>query len=114
MYGPKFIFVLQLESLSSDYEKLQKTNNRLQKLVDSLEDEKLFLQSEADRLQKEGEIREMSLRGEEDRNTRLREEILIVKDELDKLYLNKDMLEAQKMESDNLIMHLEKNKSKNT
>jgi rootletin len=49
--------VLQIEALNSDYEKLQKANAKLQKVSDSLEDEKLFLQSELNRMTKDAEIR---------------------------------------------------------
>lgn len=49
--------VLQIEALNSDYEKLQKANAKLQKVSDSLEDEKLFLQSELSRMAKDAEIR---------------------------------------------------------
>lgn len=47
----------QMENLNSDYEKLQKANNKLQKLCDNLEDEKLYLQSELARVSKEAELR---------------------------------------------------------
>lgn len=43
--------------MSNDYEKLQKANNKLQKLCDSLEDEKLYLQGELSRVSKEAELR---------------------------------------------------------
>lgn len=46
-----------MESLNSDCEKLQKANNKLQKLCDNLEDEKLYLQSELTRLSKDIELR---------------------------------------------------------
>jgi hypothetical protein len=48
---------LQIESLNADYDKLQKANSKLQKACDSLEDEKLFLQNELDRMAKDAEIR---------------------------------------------------------
>lgn len=83
---------------------------KLQKDVDTLQDEKLFLQSEVDRLNHEAELREMNLRNEEDRCSRMREELLSVKEELNKLYLSYDMLEQQKMECENIISSLEKSK----
>lgn len=49
--------ILQIEALNADYEKLQKANAKLQKVSDSLEDEKLFLQSELNRMAKDAEIR---------------------------------------------------------
>lgn len=73
-----------------------------------MQDEKLFLQSEVDRLHQEADIREINLRGEEDRCSRIREELLSVREELNKLYLSHEMLEQQKLESDNLISALEK------
>ncbi|XP_046675004.1 uncharacterized protein LOC124363786 [Homalodisca vitripennis] len=73
-----------LETLSADYEKVQKANSRLQKMVDTLEDEKVYLQNEVDRLNKDAEMREMSLRTEEDRCSRLREELLTVREDLNK------------------------------
>jgi cell division protein FtsB len=50
---------LQIEALNADYDKLQKANAKLQKTSDSLEDEKLFLQSELNRMAKDAEIRYM-------------------------------------------------------
>ena len=52
-------FVLQIEALNADYDKLQKANAKLQKACDSLEDEKMFLQNELDRMAKDAEIRYM-------------------------------------------------------
>lgn len=78
--------------------------------MDSLQEEKLFLQSEIDRLNQEAEVREINLRGEEDRCSRIREELLSVREELNKLYLTYDMLEQQKMEADNIISNLERAK----
>ena len=51
--------VLQIEALNSDYDKLQKANAKLQKTCDGLEDEKMFLQNELDRMAKDAEIRYM-------------------------------------------------------
>lgn len=78
--------------------------------MDSLQEEKLFLQTEIDRLNQDGEIREMNLRGEEDRCSRIREELLSVREELNKLYLAHDMLEQQKLEADSIISNLERAK----
>lgn len=47
----------QLEAVNTDYEKMLKSNNRLQKIALTLEDEKSFLQNEVDRLTKELESR---------------------------------------------------------
>ncbi|KAF4520433.1 hypothetical protein B566_EDAN004004 [Ephemera danica] len=87
-----------------------KANGRLQKLADSLEDEKLFLQSELDRLGREGELREAALRGEEDRCSRLREELLTAREELSKTYLARDLLEQQKMEVEGVMSQIDKSK----
>lgn len=97
-----------LETLNGDYDKLQKHNNKMQKDLDALHDEKIFLQSEIDRLNQDADLREISLRGEEDRCSRMREELLTVREELNKLYLSHDMLEQQKLEADNMISNLEK------
>jgi prefoldin subunit 5 len=48
---------LQIEALNADCDKLQKANAKLQKVCDSLEDEKMFLQNELDRMAKDAEIR---------------------------------------------------------
>lgn len=78
--------------------------------MDSLQEEKLFLQAEIDRLNQEAEIREINLRGEEDRCSRIREELLGVREELNKLYLTHDMLEQQKIEAEDIISNLERAK----
>lgn len=80
--------------------------------MEVLQDEKVFLQSEVDRLNQEADIREINLRGEEDRCSRIREELLSVREELNKLYLSHDMLEQQKFEAENVITSLEKAKGK--
>ena len=49
--------LLQIEALNADYDKLQKGNAKLQKACDSLDDEKMFLQNELDRMAKDAEIR---------------------------------------------------------
>lgn len=51
-----------LDSLNGDYEKLQNANSRLQKSVDGLDDEKKFGELEMQRVLKDKEIMEMSLR----------------------------------------------------
>lgn len=54
--------------------------------------------------------RELSLRSEEDRCSKMREELLTLREDLNKAYLAKDMLEQQKLETDRLISQIEKNK----
>lgn len=54
--------------------------------------------------------REINLRSEEDRCSRLREELLTLREDMNKAYLSRDMLEQQKMESDGLIAQIEKSK----
>jgi hypothetical protein len=54
--------------------------------------------------------REMNLRAEEERCSRLREELLTLREDMNKSYLSRDMLEQQKMESDDLIVQIEKSK----
>lgn len=71
------------------------------------------MQSEVDRLNHDADLRELNLRAEEDRCSRIREELLTVREELNKLYLSHDLLEQQKLEADNLITALEKNKVEN-
>ncbi|KAG8232603.1 hypothetical protein J437_LFUL010724, partial [Ladona fulva] len=44
----RYFLLPQMETLNNDYEKLQKSNLKLQKLCDNLEDEKLFLQAQHD------------------------------------------------------------------
>lgn len=51
-----------MDSLSSDYEKLQNANNKLQKLLDSLDEEKKYTELELQRQTKDKEILEMNLR----------------------------------------------------
>lgn len=99
-----------MENLNRDYEKLQGINHKLQKELDVLHEEKIFLQSEVDRLNQESDHREMNLRAEEDRCSRMREELLVVREELNKLYLSHDLLEQQKLEADSQIASLEKSK----
>lgn len=54
--------------------------------------------------------RELSLRSEEDRCSKMREELLTLREDLNKAYLAKDMLEQQKLETDELISQIEKSK----
>lgn len=96
--------------MNSENDKLQKANHKLQKLTDILNDEKLFLQTEVDRLNQDANIREINLRTEEERCSRLHEELLTAREELSKMYLSQDMLEQQKIESEGLIVALEKSK----
>ncbi|XP_021713036.1 rootletin isoform X3 [Aedes aegypti] len=99
-----------VDSLNTDYEKLQNVNSKLQKMYDSLEEEKKMLESELQRVQKDKDIQEMSLRAEEERSSRLREETITLREELNKLYLSRDLLEQQRIESDGLLNMIEKQK----
>jgi rootletin len=54
--------------------------------------------------------RELNLRAEEDRCSRLREELLTLREDLNKAYLSHDMLEQQKMEADGRIAQIEKSR----
>lgn len=54
--------------------------------------------------------RELSLRSEEDRCSKMREELLTLREDLNKAHLAKDMLEQQKLETDGLISQIEKSK----
>ncbi|XP_012287068.1 rootletin isoform X2 [Orussus abietinus] len=99
-----------METLNMEYEKLQKAHSKLQKMYDSLEDEKLYLQGELSKSSKDCELREINLRSEEERCSRLMEELLTLREDLNKAYLAKDMLEQQKLEADTLISQIEKSK----
>lgn len=70
------------------------------------------MHSEIDRLNQNINMGELNIRSEEDRSSRLREELLTVREELNKLYLSHDMLEQQKLEADILISSLEKTKGR--
>lgn len=48
--------------MNTDYEKLQNVNCKLQKMYDSLEEEKKMLEGELQRVQKDKDIQEMNLR----------------------------------------------------
>lgn len=99
-----------MESLQSDYDMLQKDNGRLQQELGAVQDDKLYLQTEVDRTHQEAELREINLRSEEGRCSRMREELLNVREELNKLYLAHDLLEQQKLECEALNSALEKEK----
>lgn len=62
-------------------------------------------------MSREAELREQALRVEEDRGSRLREELLITREDLSKACLERDMLHSQKMEADNLLASLEKGRN---
>nr|CAD7568360.1 unnamed protein product [Timema californicum] len=55
-------------------------------------------------------VRESNLRAEEERCSRLREELLTLREEMNRAYLSRDMLEQHKLETDSLINQLEKSK----
>ncbi|KAG5673476.1 hypothetical protein PVAND_003521 [Polypedilum vanderplanki] len=97
-----------VESLGLDYEKLQHMNAKLQKAVDSLEEEKKSLLIDLKRISKDKEIIEMNLRAEEERSSRMREETITLREELNKLYLSRDLLEQQRIETDGLLTMIEK------
>lgn len=48
--------------MNTDYEKLQNVNSKLQKMYDSLEEEKKMLEGELQRVKKDKDIQEMTLR----------------------------------------------------
>ncbi|XP_030369241.1 rootletin [Scaptodrosophila lebanonensis] len=99
------------ENLSSEFEKLQLNYGKLQKRIDSLEEDKKAVELEIQRILKDKNITELNLRSEEDRSSRLREETISLREELNRVSLNRDLLEQQRIESDNLINMLEKQKS---
>ena len=49
---------------------------------------------------------------EEERCSKMREELLTLREELSRTALDKDMLEQQKLETDSLISQIEKSKGK--
>src|SRR5690349_12506004 len=49
-------------------------------------------------------------RAEEERSSRMREETITLREELNKLYLSRDLLEQQRIESDGLLTMIEKQK----
>ncbi|KOB78494.1 Rootletin [Operophtera brumata] len=100
-----------VESLTSDYEKLQKINSRLEKIIETLENDKRNLNGEVDQLHRESANRESVLRSEEERSSRLRAELVTTREELNKTALARDMLEQQKMESEAILSQMEKIRS---
>lgn len=55
--------------------------------------------------------REISLRSEEERGSRLREELLTVREELNKAHLAREVLEQHKDDSESVIAQMEKAKT---
>ncbi|XP_053606065.1 rootletin isoform X2 [Plodia interpunctella] len=100
-----------VESLTSDYEKLQKLNARLEKTIEGLESEKRALNCEVDHLHREGSNRESVLRAEEERSSRLRSELVTVREELNQTLLSRDLLDQQKLEADAVISQMEKHRN---
>ncbi|XP_068626101.1 rootletin [Battus philenor] len=100
-----------VESLTSDYEKLQKINTRLEKNIEALENEKRTLNSEVDHLHREASNRESVLRSEEERSSRVRSELVSVREELNKTALARDLLEQQKLETDAILSQMDKHRS---
>lgn len=94
--------------MNSDYDKIQKANSKLQKLNDTLEDEKMFQQGEIDRLLKEIDIRMLSENEVQDRCSCLKEELINVKEELNQVYLDKDLLDQRCLELEVLLTKIEK------
>ncbi|XP_026814438.1 rootletin isoform X2 [Rhopalosiphum maidis] len=99
-----------VENMNSDYDKIQKANSKLQKLNDTLEDEKMFQQGEIDRLLKEIDIRMLSENDVQDRCSCLKEELISIKEELNQVYLDKELLEQRCLELEILQAKMEKNK----
>lgn len=56
------LLFIKVDSLNIDYEKLQYINSKMQKAVDSLEEEKKSLLIDLKRISKDKEIQEMNLR----------------------------------------------------
>lgn len=52
----------KVDSLNMDYEKMQHMNARMQKAIDSLEEEKKTLHIDLQRVTKDKDIQEMNLR----------------------------------------------------
>ncbi|KAF9791677.1 hypothetical protein SFRURICE_020076 [Spodoptera frugiperda] len=100
-----------VESLTSDYEKLQKINSRLEKAIEALESEKRNLNDEVDHLHREASSREAVLRAEEERASRLRSELVTTREELNKTALARDLLDQQKIEADAILSQMEKHRS---
>lgn len=96
--------------MNSDYDKIQKANSKLQKLNDTLEDEKMFQQGEIDRLLKEIDIRMITENEVQDRCSCLKEELFNLKEELNQVYLDKELLEQRCLELELLQSKMEKHK----
>uniref|UniRef100_A0ABD2WUT6 Rootletin-like coiled-coil domain-containing protein n=1 Tax=Trichogramma kaykai TaxID=54128 RepID=A0ABD2WUT6_9HYME len=100
-----------IDTLNADYDKLDKLNVKMEKLCRGLEDDKAYLQAEVDRLAKDCDSREASLRIEEERSSKLREEMLSLREDLSKANLARDVLEQQKLEVDSHLSQVEKSKA---
>lgn len=94
--------------MNSDYDKIQKANSKLQKLNDALEDEKMFQQGEIDRLLKEIDIRILSENEVQDRCSCLKEELISIKEELNQVCLDKELLETHCLELEVALAKMEK------
>jgi rootletin len=57
--------------------------------------------------------RELNLRSEEEKCSKMREELVTLREDLNRAYLTKDVLEQQKLETDAIISQIEKNKGIN-
>ncbi|XP_065332594.1 rootletin [Cloeon dipterum] len=101
----------KMDSLNSDLEKAQKANAKLQKWAERLENDKMILRDDVERMNRDSEIREANLKAEVERCGRIREDLINAREELNKLYLAKDVLEQQKLDSESDISLLEKSKS---
>lgn len=101
----------KFNSLNADYENAYKINIKLDKLCRSLEDEKTYLQCELDRVTKDCELSEINLRAEEERSSKLREEMLSVREELSRAQLSREVLEQNKIESECYLSQVEKSKA---
>lgn len=102
---------LMVDGISGDYEKLQNSRSNIQRVADSLSEEKRLLQIDLQRVLKDKEITELNLRAEEGRSTTLREDIVTLREELNKIYLARDLLEQQRLESDEMLAITEKQKA---
>jgi len=57
--------------------------------------------------------RELNLRSEEEKCSKMREELVTLREDLNRAHLTKDVLEQQKLETDAIISQIEKNKGAN-
>ncbi|KAL5282684.1 CROCC family protein [Megaselia abdita] len=99
------------DNLSSDFEKLQNANAKLRKTIDLLEEDKKSIELEMQNLLEDKDILNLNLRAEEDRGSKLREETITLREELNKICLTNDLLDQQRIELENVIEALEKSKS---